>query len=158
MPKLADEVIDLLKDPESIKIVATIDADGVPHAVVKGSLTAIDGETIAFSEGLETSVSNKNLVRSIWFNGKVAVNVTKGLVSYQIKGRPYKCLIAGPIFKEFFLRAREKRGPDADIATVWLITVEEIRNESPRLRREEEETKRPYFNRHLDRESIVKRG
>lgn len=157
MSKLPDELVGLIKDPESIKIVATVDETGAPHVVIKGSLTTLDGETIAFNEGLDTNLSNKNLVRSIWFNKTVAINVTKGAVSYQIKGKPYRCLITGPIFKQFLVRARERRGPEADIAAVWLITPEEVRNESPTIRRIEDEAKRPYFNRHLDRESLVKK-
>ncbi len=156
MSKLPDELVGLIKDPNSVKIVATTDGNGVPHVVIKASLTTLDGETIAFNEGLDTNLSNKNLVRSIWFNKTVAINVTKDALSYQIKGKPYKCLITGPIFKQFLLRTRERRGHEADIAAVWLITPEEVRNESPAIRRTEEEAKRPYFNRHLDRESLLK--
>lgn len=150
MAKLPEELVNLLKDGESIKVVATIDGNGVPHAVVKGSLTTLDGEQIAFVEGLESNASNKNLVRSIWFNKKVAINVTKGLVSYQIKGAPYKYLITGCIFQQFLAKARERRGPDADIAGVWLITPEEVRNESPSYRRDLAGEERGQFHSHLD--------
>jgi hypothetical protein len=157
MSKLPDELVSLLKDSESVKVVTTIDDKGVPHVVVKGSLTTLDGENIAFHEGLDSSISNKNLVRSIWFNKIVAINVTKGPISYQIKGKPYKCLITGPVFKQFLLKARERKGSDADIAAVWIITPEEVKNESSAIRRKEEEEKRPYLNRHLDRESLINR-
>lgn len=156
MAQLPEELINLLKNSDSVKILATTDGSGAPHVVAKGSLTTLDGEFIAFSEGLDSSVSNKNLVRSIWYDKPVAISITKGAVSYQIKGKPYKCLIVGPIFKHFLLKTREKKGPDADIAAVWIITPEEVRNESPAVRRREEEEKRPYFNRHLDRGSVKK--
>ncbi len=157
MAKLPEELVNLLKDFEAVKVVSTLNADGSPHTVAKGSLTTLDEENIYFNEGLDTYQNNKNLVRSIWFNKPIAINVTKGPISYQIKGKPYKCLITGPIFKQFLLKARERRGPDADIAAVWIIIPEEIRNESPAIRRNEEEAKRPYFNRHLDRESLISR-
>lgn len=157
MAKLPEELVKLLKDFEAVKAVSTLNADGSPHTVIKGSLTTLDEENIYFNEGLDTYRNNKNLVRSIWFNKPIAINVTKGPVSYQIKGKPHKCLITGPIFKQFLLKARERRGPDADIAAVWVIIPEEIRNESPAARRNEEEAKRPYFNRHLDRESLINR-
>jgi hypothetical protein len=157
MPKLPKELVDLLKDRESVKALATLNQDGSVHIVIKGSLTTLDGETIVFNEGLDSNQSNKNLVRSIWFDKPIAINVSKEPVSYQIKGKPYKCLITGEIFKQFLLKAREKRGPDADIAAVWIITPEEVRNESPTIRRKQEEEKRPYFNRHLDRESLINR-
>ncbi|KAF0219085.1 MAG: hypothetical protein FD174_2171 [Geobacteraceae bacterium] len=156
MSILPEELVNLLKDHDSVKILSTTDENGVPHAVAKGSLTTLDGITIAFNEGLDTNISNKNLVRSIWFDKSVAINVTKGGVSYQIKGKPYKCLITGPVYKEFLLKARERRGPDADIAAVWIVKPDEVRNETPAIRRKEEEEKRPFFNRHLDRASIKK--
>lgn len=154
MSRLPRELIELLKDPDSVKVLSTTDGEGAPHAVVKGSLTTLDERTLALAEGLDSSTSNKNLVRSIWFDRPVAVSVTKGGASYQVKGKPYRCLITGPVFKEFLRKARERRGPDADIAAVWIITPHEVRNESPGIRREEEELRRPFFNRHLDRASV----
>lgn len=150
MATFPEELVNLLHDNESIKIVATVDGNGAPHAVVKGSLTTLDGESIVFAEGFESNYSNKNLVRSIWFGASVTINVTKGLDSYQIKGKPYKYLITGSIFKQFLLRARERRGPDADIAGVWVITPEEVRNESPAYRREAAIAARGHFHSHLD--------
>jgi len=157
MAKLAQEVIDLIKDAATLKVVATLGADGAPHVVVKGSLTALDDETIAFTEGHDEYVSNKNLVRSIWYDKTIAVNVTNGPVSYQIKGKPYKCLITGPIFKQFIVRARERRGPDAEVANVWLVKPEEIIDESPRTRQAALDAVRPLLNSHLDRERLINR-
>jgi len=150
MSKLPEELLDLLKDTGSVKVVATIDGDGVPHVVFKGSLTTFDDETIVFAEGVESSLSNKNLVRSIWFDKKVAINITKGLISYQVKGFPYKYLITGTIFRKMLDRARERRGPEADIAGVWVITPDEIRNESPAYRSGLAKEERGLFHSHLD--------
>jgi predicted pyridoxine 5'-phosphate oxidase superfamily flavin-nucleotide-binding protein len=150
MSKLPDELIELLDDPASIKIVGTSDEDGTPHLVVKGSLTSLDGETLVFAEGFEGTQSNKNLVRSIWFDRKVSVNITRGLESYQIKGRPYKYLITGSTFRVMIDRARARRGPEADIAGVWVIVPEEVRNESPAVKAAEVLQKRGHFHRHLD--------
>ncbi len=150
MSKFPEELIELLNDPATSKIVGTIDEDGTPHLVAKGSLTTFDDETIVFAEGFEGTRSNKNLVRSIWFNGKVSVNITRGLSSYQIKGRPYKYLINGATFRKMIDRARERRGPDADIAGVWVIVPEEVRNESPAYRGKLAAEKRGLFHNHLD--------
>lgn len=154
MPSLPGRLIELLKDPASIKVLSTTGAEGAPHAVVKGSLTTLDDRTIALAEELDSSVSNKNLVRSIWFDRTVAVCVTNGALSYQIKGKPYRCLITGPVFKELLRRARERRGADADIAAVWIIKPLEVRDESPGVRRRDEEDRRPFLSRHLDRDSV----
>jgi len=150
MSKLPEELIALLNDTGSIKVIATIDGEGHPHVVVKGSLTTLDDETIVFAEGLEGSLSNKNLVRSIWFDKKVAINITKGLTSYQVKGRPYKYLITGRVFRQLLDRARERRGAEADIAGVWVITPEEVRNESPAVRSSLARDERGLFHSHLD--------
>jgi predicted pyridoxine 5'-phosphate oxidase superfamily flavin-nucleotide-binding protein len=150
MSKFPEELIELLNDPATSKIVGTTDEDGTPHLVAKGSLTTFDQETIVFAEGFEGTQSNKNLVRSIWFDRKVSVNITRGLSSYQIKGRPYKYLINGSTFRKMIDRARARRGPEADIAGVWVIVPEEIRNESPAYRGKLAGEKRGLFHNHLD--------
>ena len=148
--QLTQEVIDLLRDTETTKVLATLDADGFPHAVVKQSLQPGDDGTILYLELLESSRTNKNLVRSIWFDQKVAVAVTgKGGQSYQIKGKPVKSLITGPLFQEHYAAIRKRRG-DADLAAVWVIEPEEIINETFVNRKAEEERKHPLFT-HLDR-------
>ncbi|NTV01557.1 MAG: hypothetical protein HGB04_02055 [Chlorobiaceae bacterium] len=150
MAQLPEELLQLLRDPSSGKVVGTIDEDGTPHLVTKGSLTSLDGETIVFAEGFEGTQSNRNLVRSIWYDRRVSINVTKGFVSYQLKGRPYQYLITGSVFRTMIDRAREKRGPKADIAGVWVIVPEEIRNESPEHRAAEEAGRRGHSSNHLD--------
>ncbi|NTV82304.1 MAG: hypothetical protein HGA14_00065 [Chlorobaculum sp.] len=150
MSKLPEELVELLNDPASGKVVGSTDEDGTPHLVTKGSLTTLDGETIVFAEGFESSQSNRNLIRSIWFNQKVSINVTRGTTSYQIKGRPYKYLITGRIFRTMIDRARQRRGPEADIAGVWVIAPEEVRNESPGYRAALANDARGHFHNHLD--------
>lgn len=154
MVKLQEEVIRLLKDPEAQKALATVDEQGVPHLVFKDSLTVLDDGKIAYAEELDSSQANKNMVRGIWFDKTVAVTVAKESVAYQIKGKPYKCLITGALFKQFLMEARKKRGPDSDIQSVWIITPEEVRDATPAQRVKDEEQNRPFFNRHLDRESL----
>jgi hypothetical protein len=158
MVKLQEEIIRLLKDPEARKAVATVDEKGVPHVVFKDSLTVLDDGKIAYAEELDSSRANKNMVRSIWFDKMVAVTVSKDAVAYQIKGKPYKCLITGSLFKQFLMEAREQRGPDSDIQSVWIITPEEVRDATTAQRVKDEEQNRPFFNRHLDRESLRKDG
>jgi hypothetical protein len=154
MVKLQEEVIRLLKDPEAQKALATVDEKGVPHLVFKDSLTVLDDGKIAYAEELDSSQANKNMVRGIWFDKTVAVTVAKESVAYQIKGKPYKCLITGALFKQFLMEARKKKGPDSDIQSVWIITPEEVRDATPAQRVKDEEQNRPFFNRHLDRESL----
>lgn len=155
MVKLSQEVIELIKDTETVKVLATIDENGDPHAVFKRSLTVLDDGSIAYSEALESSQSNKNMVRSIWFNKSVSITIRgRNGLSYQIKGEAAKCITTGNIFKQFYIAKRQRSGPESDIAAVWIITPKEIRNETPAVRKEEEEKKHPIF-KHLDRESFI---
>lgn len=156
MSLLPKEVLDLINDSESIKILATTDEKGNPHTAFKDSLTVLDDGKLAFGEEFEGSQTNVNLVRSIWFNGNVELTVRDGSgTTYQIKGKPYRYVHAGPLFKEFYLAEREKRGPDSELAGVWIITPEEVRNETYEVRKKEEDEKHPFF-RHFDRESVRK--
>ncbi len=131
MATLDDGLVELFGDPQATKVLGTVDEQGVPHVVAKGSLTVLDDGYIAYAEGSDSSQTNKNMVRSIWFDRPVSITVVKGRTSYQIKGRPYKCVITGPLFQQFLARIRERLGPDADIQSVWIVKPEEVRLESP---------------------------
>ena len=56
----------------------------------------------------------------------------------------------GPIFREFLARAKEQRGADADVQSVWIITPINCRDQSREVRLEKEKNKDPYYNIHLD--------
>lgn len=147
---LPEEVINIFQNPEAVKIIATTDGNGNPHAVIEDSLTVLDDGSIAYSEALESSRTNRNMTRAIWFNRHIAITIADKNNSYQISGLPVKCLIDGPIFKQFYIAARERFGPDSDIQAVWIIAPIEISNQSPAIRKNEEEEKHPMF-KHLDR-------
>ncbi len=152
MTKTDGELTELLRDPETVKVLTTLDENGDPHTVFKGSLTVLEDGHIGYAEVLESSQTNKNMVRSLWFDKKVTIVIGKGDgISYQIKGKPSRCLVGGPIFKRFLDKVKEKGGAEADIQTVWLILPETIRNESPHIRIKEEEEKKPFLNKRLNR-------
>ena len=50
MVNIPREVIETLAAPDSAKMLATIDAKGIPNVVPVRSIVAIDPETIAFAE------------------------------------------------------------------------------------------------------------
>ncbi|NTV01539.1 MAG: pyridoxamine 5'-phosphate oxidase family protein [Chlorobiaceae bacterium] len=131
MSKLPEELIQLINDRESVKVVATVGADGKPHVVVKGSLTTFDSDTIVFAEGFQGSLSNSNLLDSQVNSRPVAVNVTKGLASFQVKGYVSPASPSDKVYQTLLERIRSRRGPDAEIAGAWIVAPEEIRNESP---------------------------
>jgi hypothetical protein len=156
MSKLPKEVLDLIRDSESVKVLATTDEEGNPHIAFKESLTVLDNGKLAFGEEFEGSQTNVNMVRSIWFNGNVELTVRDGHgTTFQIQGKPYRYVHAGPLFKKFYLAERERRGPDSELAGVWIITPEDVKNETYEVRKKEEDEKHPFF-RHFDRESVRK--
>lgn len=156
MIRLPKEVVDLISEPESIKIVATTDEEGNPHAVFKDFVNVLEDGNIAFGEEFEGSPTNVNLVRAIWFDKNVELAIRgKDGTTYRIKGKPYKYVYTGPLFKRFYLAARKKWGPDSELAGVWVITPQEVKNETYEVRKKEEDEKHPFF-RHLDRSSVRK--
>ncbi len=148
--QLTREVAQLLREPETVKALATVDENGNPQVVIKQTIhLAADGQ-IVYLELLESSRTNKNMIRSLWFDRKVAV-VIKGKDgnSYQILGRPVRAIITGPVFEKYYTEVRQKLG-DVDLATVWKIKPESIINESFPVRKTQEEERHPIFT-HLDR-------
>lgn len=148
--KLEELVVALINAKDSVKVLATTDKKGVPHVVVKDSISVNEKDELIYLELIESSKTNENLVSSIWFKRRVAVNVTgSDGTSFQIKGTPVKCIISGPVFEHYYIAAKE-RYKEADLSAVWVIEPEEARNETYAFRREEEEKQHPLLI-HLDR-------
>ncbi len=148
--KLTEDILNLLERGDTVKTLATVDGDGVPHAVFKDAVYAGEDGKLVSLEVIESSQTNSNLVHSIWFKRKVTLSLLgRDGTSYQIKGTPTHCLVTGPIFERHYRGIREKLG-DVDLAAVWVIEPEEIRNQTFRVRSEEEAAAHPLFL-HLDR-------
>jgi hypothetical protein len=151
MITLPQDLKTLLEDNNAIKVLGTVNGEGVPHVIFKDSITLLEDGNLAYAEELDSSQANKNMVRSIWFDKLVSITVGKGKKSFQVKAQPVKCAIVGPLFREFLARAKEQRGADADVQSVWIITPIDCRDQSREVRLEEERKKDPYYNIHLDR-------
>lgn len=147
---LSAEVIELINDPETTKVLATIDGEGRPHVVVRNSLHVGDDGGIHLLELLETSATGRNLLGSLWFDRKVAIGLEgKDGRHVQIKGRPVKSLVSGPIYLRHYLQVRERLG-DVDLAAVWIIEADEVRDENFATHKARQDAERPTFI-HLDR-------
>lgn len=150
MPKLSAEIQQLLDQPTTTRLVATTDEFGKPYAVASPFLQAGAGGELVHLELLEKSATNRNLLRSLWFNKKVSVTLAGADGrSFVIQGRPVKALISGPVFRSHYQQVRALLG-DADLAAVWLIEPEEVVNETYAVCKQEEEERFP-FSVHLDR-------
>ncbi|CAH2603276.1 conserved protein of unknown function [Rhodovastum atsumiense] len=143
----------LIADPATVKVLVTTDAEATPHAAVTDFLALADDGSILCFEPLESSRSNRNLVRAIWFDRKVAIALAApDGRRFELTGRPLRSLIAGPVFQchyEAFTAAH----PGADLAAVWVIAIDSVTDlDFDRARRQEEATH--FFFRHLDRIAI----
>lgn len=148
--KLQDKIIKLINDRDTIKVLSTVDKNNVPHTTFKKFLKADDDGNIIYLELIESSITNNNMVNSIWFKKKVSITIkSKDNESYQIKGIPVKAHISGQVFKKYYKLVKENI-EDGDLSTVWVIKPEELRNETYRYRKKQEEEKHPLLI-HLDR-------
>jgi len=150
MPKLSAEILQLLKEPATTKVVATTDEFGIPYAVASSFLHLGDGGELVHLELLEKSATGRNLLRSLWFDKKVSVTLAAADGrSFVIHGKPVKALISGPVFRRYYQQVRTLLA-DADLSSVWLIEPEEVVNETYAVRKKAEEELFP-FSVHLDR-------
>lgn len=127
MAKMMKVIVDLLNDPQSSKVLATSDVVGRVNVVPKGTLAAVDDETLVFGDimGDKTNVNLKA-------NNKVAVAVFKMQmppVGYQVKGTFQGFQTSGPVFDT--LANKVKQALNLDIRSVGVITVEEVYSAAP---------------------------
>lgn len=148
--ELSSEIIESINAPGSVKVLASKDRHGEVHVVAKGSIFVTEEGKIGYLELLESSQTNKNLIYSLWFEQKVAINIiTEDRRSYQIKGIPVKSLVFGSEFEEYYKRVVEWDANN-DLAAVYFIEPVEVIEQTYPVRRKEENEKHPLYV-HLDR-------
>jgi hypothetical protein len=152
---ISTELKEIIEDPASIKVIASVDLEGRPHVVAKGSISIADTGQIQYLEFFENSRTNKNLLASLWYNKPVAINViSQDKRSFQIKGRAVQSIIAGRGFEKYYIQA-QARDPENDLSSIYLIDIDEVIEETYRVRRKEERERNPLYI-HLDR--LVKKA
>ena len=149
MAVISEELKEIISRPGTLKVVAATDHEGVPHITYKGSLH-VENDELVFYDLLQSSQINKNLVDSIWYDKKVAVNIlSEDKRSFHIVGVLDKSVTAGRYFQSIYTSLREKKG-DVDLNAIWYIKPEEIKEITFAVRKEEEEREYPIL-RHIDR-------
>ena len=119
MAKLPDKAMELFNDLQAMKIIATVDATGKPHLTPKGTIMAIDDETIAYSE-MAGGKTKANLEST----KQAAVLACKELKAWKVRGVLQGVHTSGDVFEQFKKTAKEKLG--LDINNVVTIKVEEV--------------------------------
>lgn len=148
--KLSDNIQEAFKNNETIKVLATVDKNGNPSSVFKGSLHLTEEGILEEYEILESSQTNSNLVYSIWFDKNVSITLlTPDKKSYQIKAKPIKSITSGRYFEKAYVSLRES-GKDIDLGAIWQFEPLEEKENTFSVRVAEDEAAYPLL-KHLDR-------
>jgi len=144
MLNLPKELSEALQDPETIKMLTTTDEKGNPHTVFKGSLIMLDDGYLAYMELLEFSNTTKNLLRNLYIGRQISIGIwnKEKLISYQIKGVPYRFIYEGSIWDKFLEETWEIL-PDSNPTGVWLLEPCEVINQNFESRRKKLEEDYP---------------
>ena len=125
MVTIPKEVIDVLSASDSAKMLATVDAKGIPNVVPVWSIVTVDPETIAFAE-----VFIKRTKENLEENKQVAIAVFKGpMIGYQLKGTFSGFQTSGTVFDDFAKKSMEAM--KIQIKSVGIIKVTEVFSASP---------------------------
>ncbi len=147
---LQKSILQTLLDPQSVKFLLTCNRQALPHATfLKKIEVTEEGSLIVLAQD-EFSPLNQELLYSLWFDQWVTLNLQApdGRVQ-ELALRPQKCLITGPVFSHYYQLVRQE-DPRADLASVWLLTPEQVHDYTEATWRKRAEEEHPFFL-HLDR-------
>lgn len=148
--EISEELKRIIYDRDTVKTLSSVNAEGIPHIAVKESLFVNDEGKIVYFEFFEKSQTNKNLIYSLWYDKKVAINIlSKDKRSFLIKGVPYKSLVHGREFEKYYTIA-DKADPENDLTAIYYIEPTEVYEQTFDVRRSEEKLKHPLYV-HLDK-------
>ncbi|MBP5565140.1 MAG: hypothetical protein J6X45_05405 [Lachnospiraceae bacterium] len=154
MSILNEELIKLIGDKESIKVVSSNDREGIINSAPKGSLEISGENELTYVEVLESSTSYHNIVYSIWFDKKVSVLVIgKNRESYLIHGHVKKILTCGREYEEYYKKYQEARG--FDIAAAVRIVADDVIDLNLAKAIEKQKAEHPFFS-HYDSIAVTK--
>ncbi|MEW6613893.1 MAG: pyridoxamine 5'-phosphate oxidase family protein [Thermodesulfobacteriota bacterium] len=126
MAKMSKEVMDMFNDQGASKVLATVDKKGIVNVVPKGTLSALDDETVAFAD-IFGSKTNKNLEET---KKATALSFKFPPAGYQVKGTFQGFQTSGPLFDQFAKNVKEKM--KLDVKGVGTIKVDEVFTVNPR--------------------------
>ncbi|MGQ9722429.1 MAG: pyridoxamine 5'-phosphate oxidase family protein [Candidatus Jordarchaeum sp.] len=128
MIKIPREVANIFNDPESVKVLVTLNEHDVPHCVPIGTLAIPTVDIIAFAV-IMAERTHQNLLNNP--DKIVTTTAVKGWESYQIKAKPVEYLTEGAAFDAFRQRFGTLiLGTEFEIKGVWILEPLEIYNQS----------------------------
>ncbi len=120
--KNLEQVSNLFRDSESVKVVSSVSSDGELHSIVAGSVMVVDDDTMAVAEVMMQTTS-----ANLEANNKVAILGVKGMESYLLTGTVQKRSTDGDLYNALAERFAAMK---MQIKGVWTFNVEKIYNES----------------------------
>ena len=124
--ELPKNVMDLINDPQSVKILSTSSGENLLHSVPLGSLSAPSADLIVFGKIL-TNETHANLEKALKVNGSVSVLAVKGKEAYQVRCHPKSFATDGSVFQAM----KGKLSAGTPLHGVWLLEPVEIINQTP---------------------------
>ena len=145
---MENEVINLLEQKDTVKVIATVSKEGIPHVVTRRCLHA-EGDLLVFYEQLQSSQTNRDLVYSIWFHKQVSVLLLGADGSrFTVEAVPEKSITAGREFEEVYNRLRS-HSDRADLNAIWYLKPHKIDKSDYLTLKQREEVEFPMLA-HLD--------
>lgn len=120
--RIAEKILNLLKDKEAVKVVSSVSADGKLHSIAAGSVMALGEDQLGVIEIFMNTTSE-----NIQANKKLAVLIVKGTESYLINATAIARITDGELF-EASSKAVSEMGLKAK--AVWTMAVDEMFDQS----------------------------
>lgn len=147
---ISEDIKVILNDYGTKKVIATVNEEGVVHVTFKDMIFIDSNDAIILLEILEKSITNQNLVYSIWFNKTVAINfLSRNGESFHVQALPKRAIVSGKEFEEYYQMVQKRMGA-IDLSTVWIFEILEVKEKTLMKQIEEHKVKYPIIN-HLDR-------
>jgi len=126
MVKIPDEVVDAINNEENPKILATVGADGAPHAIQAGSIRAPSNEMMIVGAILMKK-SGKNLEAMKKGDKLASFLVLDGVKSYEVRCKVGDFVTSGPMFDAMSEKIKQM---GLTLQGVWTFTPVEVFNQS----------------------------
>lgn len=118
MIHMPENVVRMIKHPDTAKCMATVNADGCAHPIVCGSLTVTDDNVIVFGE-VFINRTKDNLER----DPRAEFIVWKGRESYTIKAVATGRYEEGPAFEKMSLMLGKM---NMSVIAIWTFEAQEV--------------------------------
>jgi hypothetical protein len=124
--KIPDEVVKAINNEKNPKILATVGADGAPHAIQAGSIRAPSNEMMIVGAILMKR-TGKNLEAMKSDNKMASFLVLDGMKSYEVRCRVGDFVTSGPLFDTM---SEKMKQVGMTVQGVWTFSPVEVFNQS----------------------------